>query len=137
MSIPDVVSAVVAVLRADAGVPIDRVYYAELPKSEHATMPRKNVVVRKVGGFTADRARVRYQHQRIDIFCYGETPFEAAMLELAVYDALKQMVPHDVGTCRIWDAEVSSGAIDLREPDTQWPLVFRSYVIAAAEVAVA
>ena len=137
MSIPDIVAAVVAVLRADAAVDSDRIYYAELPHSEHAKMPRKNVVVRKAGGFASDLARVRYQHQRIDVFCYGETPFEAAELELAVYDALKQMVPHTVGTCRIWDAEVSSGAVDLREQDTQWPLVFRSYVIAAAEVAVA
>ena len=137
MTIPDVVGAVIAVLRAENVEASDRVWYAELPKSEHAAMPRKNVVVRKAGGFTADRARVRYQHQRVDIFCYGETPKEAATLELAVYDALKQMVPYDEGACRIWDAEVSSGAIDLREQETQWPLVFRSYVIAAAEVAVA
>lgn len=137
MSIPDVVAAVVTVLRADAGVAINRVYYAELPQSEIANMPRQAIVVRKVGGFTSDRARVRYQKQRIDVKCYGETPYEAAEIELAVYDALKQMEPQDVDTCRIWDAEVSSGAIDLREPDTQWPLVFRSYVISAAEVAVA
>lgn len=144
MSVPDIVVAVIAFLRADEAVAelaAEFIYYEELAKQRieawGAGMPKEEVVVVRRSGGPSDRARIRYQRQRIDVFCYGRTPRKAADLEIAVYDALKQMVPHNEGPCRIWDAEVSSGAIALREQDTKWPLVFRSYVVSAAEVAVA
>lgn len=141
MAIPDPVAALVTLLRADAGVaalaPV-RVFGARLPATEVASMPRKAVVIRRAGaGASAgNRSRIRVSKPRCDVFAYGETPYEASRLDLACYEALKQMEAQNIGTCRIWDAVLINGPIDLTEEDTTWPIVFRTYLVAAAEVAV-
>jgi len=139
---PDPVEAIVAFLAADATVAAlvnSRVYGVELPQSQIQSMPRKSIVVRRSGGgglSAGDRSRVGLSLPRMDVFSYGETPYQASRVDLAAYGALKQMVANNQGACRLLDTQLAGGPIDLREPDTQWPLVFRSYLVAAAEVAV-
>ena len=146
MSVPDILAATVLFLKADADVAalIDtRVYYEEVPKQQAKAWGRGDtanvqqaVVLRRSGAISTDKGRVGWQRQRMDAFCYGPTPFRAAEVELAVYNALKQMERNLKGDCLLQDAEVSGGALTIREPDTEWPLVLRSYVVTAAELAV-
>lgn len=142
MAIPDPVAALRSFLLADADVAAlagTRIFGSELPRSEVQAMPRKAALIRKAGAGASvgNASRVRFSAPRMDIFCYGETPYEAARLDLAVYEALKQMEPNVQGTCRLHDAVLAGGPIDLREEDTSWALVFRSYQVATAEQAVA
>ena len=142
MSIPDPVVAVRAFLLGDADLAAligTRVFAGILPRSEVEPMPRKAVLIRKagMGASAGNRSRIGISAPRLDVFAYGETPYEASRVDLAAYDALKQMEPHNEGVCRLFDAVLTGGPIDLEEEDTGWSLVFRSYEIAAAEVAVA
>jgi len=142
MSIPDPVKALRTDLLADAGVAAlaaTRVHGAELNRETNSVMPVKAVVIRKsgLGASGGNRSRVEISSPRVDVFCYGETPFEAARLDLAVYEYLKQMTPHVTNECYLLDAVLVSGPVDLREEDTSWPLVFRSYTVTAAEAVAA
>lgn len=138
MSIPDPLEAVVAFLAADVdtnALTSSRVYGVELPPSQVESMPRKSIVIRRSGGgpSVGDSSRIPWSLPRMDVFSYGETPYQASRVDLAAYRALKQMTPHKRGTCRLVDAQLSAGPIDLREQETPWPLVWRSYLVGAVE----
>ncbi len=147
MTIPDPLVAVVAFLAADAPsleLHGGRVYGDEIPAdlvelvSDGETI-LKTVVIRRsgMGRSVGNNSRIGHSRPRFDVFCYGETPLEAASLDLACFDALKQMVPHTEGVCRMFDATLVAGPVSLREEDTQWPLTFRTYLVSVAEVATA
>jgi len=146
MAIPEPLEAIVAFLTADtdvAALVAGRVYGDEIPEhvvelvADGQTI-LQTVVVRDSGteGSVGDNSRVGWSRPRVDVFSYGGTPREAKALDLACYRALKQMVPNTQGTCRLQDATLLTGSIFLREEDTHWPLVFRSYAVAVAEDAV-
>ncbi len=146
MAIPDPLEALVAFLTADvdvAALVAGRVYGDEIPQAALALLATgetilQTVVIRDSGaeGSVGDASRVGWSKPRVDVFSYGETPFRAKALDLACYRALKQMVPNTQGSCRLQDATLLTGAVFLREEDTHWPLVFRSYAVAVAEDAV-
>ena len=146
MAIPDPLVALVAFLKADGPVSslaADRVFGDEIPQDQVDVVSdgqtiQQTVVIRRSGsaGSVGDNSRIRFSKPRVDVFSYGETPYQAGVLDLAVFDALKQMVPNTQGVCRLYDASLLTGPITSREQDTQWPLVFRSYAVATAEQAV-
>lgn len=145
--LPDPLVAIVAFLKADADVATlcaARVYGDELPRdqvdNEVAEVGQVKAIVVRASGMGAsvgNRSRVGISSPRYDVFSYGETPYEAARVDRVVYKALKNMVPHDRGTCRLYDAILVGGPISLREEATDWPIRFRSYNVTAAETAVA
>ena len=147
MAQPDPLVATVAFLRANTGVAdlaATRVFGEELPPDQVEAVSngetiQQTVVIKRAGSglSVGDNSRVKFSRPRFDVFSYGETPFEAAQLDLACYEALKQMVPHTEGACRMFDATLVAGPISLREEDTQWPFTFRTYLVAVAEVAIA
>ena len=147
MTIPDPLTAVVAFLLGKTPITnlVDtRVYGEEIPEdlvptvSDGATIQQTVVIKRSgMGRSVGDNSRIKFSRPRFDVFSYGETPSEAASLDLACYEALKQMVPHTEGACRMFDAALVAGPISLREEDTQWPFTFRTYLVAVAEVAIA
>lgn len=146
MAIPDPLTAVAAFLLADASVATlaaTRVYGEEIPADLVATVSdgdtiQQTVVIKRsgMGRSVGDNSRIEFSRPRFDVFSYGETPLEAASLDLACYEALKQMVPHTEGVCRMFDAALVAGPVSLREEDTQWPFTFRTYLVAVAEAAV-
>ena len=93
-------------------------------------MPQACVVVRGTGGGSLGpgaRSRVPWNITRLDIQCFGSTPFEASQLHWAVYDvltALERTVADDV---ILHDATVTGGPIDDRDPDTDWPYTLGVY----------
>lgn len=147
MAIPDPLTGIVTFLTGDAGVTTlaaGRVYGEEIPTDlvelvSDADSIFKTVVIKRsgMGRSVGDNSRIKFSRPRFDVFSYGENPYEAGLLDLACYEALKQMDPHTEGTLRMFDAVLVAGPVSLREEDTGWPLTFRTYLVAVAEAAVA
>jgi len=132
----NVTGAVVAYLRADgrvSGLAAERVYGSELPRSAAAELPRKTIVVMAsgIGGTVGDRSDVRETGNRMDIRCYGETPYQADVLHGAVYRAMKDLrrERHDDITLQV--AEVGGGPLPGRDTDADWPYTLGVYVVNA------
>jgi hypothetical protein len=135
----DLVGAVVAFLKADGGVAAlagTRVYGGELPKSESATppMPRAAAVVKEAGGGVLGQAYQEHGDVRLDVICYGATPYEASRLSGAVYTALKNLKRVKITGVLIHWATASSKATGARDPDTDWPLSVSSWQVLVAEI---
>lgn len=136
----DIVAALVAVLAADAGVAglaAARVYGIELPAADAAAMPVKAVVLRPSGGVSPVAGYVEHTAQRVDAYAYGETPYEAARLDRAVFAALKPLRRSTAGGVLVHWVSEAGGYLSFRDPDTDWPAVFRSWQAFFAEAAVA
>lgn len=139
--IEDLLAALVAYLRADAGVAAlagQRVYALELPPEEAANMPRHAVVLSPSGGFVPDYTHsLRLDSARVDVFSYGATPFEAMRLRRAVRAALRNLERVKQGSVLIHWALPAGGFADERDPHVRWPRVFESFSVLAAEQAAA
>jgi hypothetical protein len=137
---PDLIAALVAYLEGDDRVRTltqGRVFGDEIPSKESKNMARKCVVVSGGGGpTTIGDGYQEYGDQRIDVRCYGETPYEASRLQLAVYRALKHLRRCIYAGVLLHWAKRSGGPLRLREPDTSWPFRFESYQVLSAEVEV-
>lgn len=137
--IPDRLTALIAILKADAAVSAQvgtRVFGGELPPAETASMPRKATVISHGGGLGVFGGGYQeYGDTRVDARCYGETPLEADDVWRAAYGALKQMRRTLQGTIYVHWARPSGGPLSLRDPDTDWPYVFSSFQVLAAEAA--
>ncbi|MCQ4575417.1 MAG: hypothetical protein NOU37_09265 [Candidatus Brocadiales bacterium] len=142
MAIPEPLTALVSFLEADADVATlagTRIYGYELPQSEAASgqMPRKAVVLNPAGGGGVGPGvsdYVEVQHLRVDVFCYGETPFEASKLRLAVHNAFKHLKRITQDNTLIHSATLSGGPIALRDQDTAWPISMESWLVLTSEV---
>ena len=141
--IQDPVKAIIDVLKANAAITTlvgTRVFGIELPQAEAASMPRKAIVVKPSGGAgfgVGERDYIEHSAPRMDVFSYGETPFEAAKVRREVYDVLKQLNRTVINTTLIHWVNPAGGLIHLRDADTDWPFVFESFQVFAAERAVA
>lgn len=137
--IQDHVTAVVEYLKADSDIVAlvgTRVFGIELPEAEADFMPRKAIVVKQSGG-AGSGGWLEHSTPRMDVFCYGETPHQARTVRREVYDVLKQLIRTVIDSTLINSISPSGLPLDLRDPDTQWPVVFESYQVFAAEVVAA
>lgn len=137
--IQDPIKAIIDILKADSDITTlvsTRVYGMELPRSETANMPRKAIVIQPSGGgvFPVGSADyIEHSDQRIDVFSYGETPFEAQKVRREVLDTLKQLKRTIInGTLLHW-INRAGGSLALRDPDTDWPVAFESFQVFFAE----
>lgn len=137
----DPIAGLVAYLAADAGVAAlvgTRVFGDELPKSEAPHMPRKAVVLDPSGGNNITSGTyIEHSSQRFDALSFGETPFEANRVRLAVGLALKQLRRNVAGGVLIHWVEPAGGWLTRRHPDVRWPAAFQSFQIFFADQAIA
>lgn len=110
----------------------DRVYGEELPRDEIKNMPRKNVVIVSAGGFETTKTTPTV-NRRFDIWCYGETKYEASKLDLVVYDAVKNIERVSVINMLIHSAGLSGGPIPYTDPETGWSAMIHSINVTADE----
>lgn len=137
----DLVGALVKLLQDTAEVSAiagTRVYGSELPESEQRNMPRAAIVVRASGGGVAfGQAWQEYGDRRVDVLCFGATPFAADRLWRAVNPRLKQLtrevVTVDGDDVLIHWLRSSSDALPMRDPQTDWPYTLTAYQVLAAE----
>jgi len=117
-----------------------RIFADELPDVQAKDMPRKAVVISSAGG-TGAFGYVPIGYRAKDFKCYAESPYEASRLWSAVQQVLhgiqRQLVnpPGGLGGVLLYDAARVSGPIMLREPETNWPLVFGTFSVLIADEA--
>jgi hypothetical protein len=108
-----------------------RVYGGELPQEQAASMPRKAILLRWAGGGGPLYRLLTVW--RVDVYCWGETPYEASVLHRTVHACLKHVSHGLVANVMVYSIEESGGPLQLREPDTLWPAVVQSWVITFAD----
>ena len=143
----DATAATVQLLKDDAtvsGLAGTNIYGSEAPDTDafNAAMPTYAVVVQPAGGIgPADGSYLAIDGQRLEANCYADTPYNARKLARAVHTALKAVkrktVTYDAGEANtavlIHAFTPSGGFVALREPETRWPRVLRSYTCIYAE----
>lgn len=136
MSAADPVAALVAYLKADAGLAAllaARVFGGELPPGEVASMPRKALVIRTSGGISlTGGSYAEHDTQRFDLMSFGETPHEASRVAQAAALAMKRMRRSVHAQVLLHWARHAGGAIPGREPGTEWPREFQSWQVMHA-----
>lgn len=127
----DIVTAIVDLLKADAGVANlcgGRVFGGELPAAEAASMPRSAVVVQPSGGPAFQPGgRLKAEAQRLDLVAYAATPMEAASLRDALRKALVMTVRRLVSDVLVHWVRSAGGYLAGRDRDGQWPYAFQSF----------
>lgn len=130
-SLAEIVTAIVELLKADAGVAAlagTRVFGGELPPSETALMPRKTIVIQPSGGVPFKPASlVKAEAQRLDVVAYGATPLEAATLRAAAAHALVLTVRAIFAGVLVHWVQSAGGYLAGRDRDGQWPFAFQSF----------
>lgn len=143
--IPDPLSAIRTALGLDAAVvalvPANRIFVGELPATEASAMPRTAVVLSYAGG-SPELGLARLTRPRIDVRCYGTLPLDAQRLSWEVHASLKLMIRRVVAASSSGERSLihgvtpAGGPVYLRDPQGDWPFVFRSYDVVASEVLV-
>ena len=96
--------------------------------------PRKTIVLMAsggAGGGRGARTRMRWVENRIDVRCYGESPYQADVLHGEVYPAMIDLEGFTNGDTRLVSAEVSGGPLPARDGDADWPITLSVYIINA------
>jgi hypothetical protein len=130
--IADPISALIAYLKADVALAAkvnNRVYAGELPEGRIASMPEQSVLIRTSGGGLLPQSYLQIHDVRVDIICYGQTPYAAFDSWRCVHGALKQMYRNVQGSTVLHWALTSGGPLTERQQDTEWPLVLSSWQV--------
>ncbi len=140
--IVDVRAAIITILKADTDTATEvgaRVYGDELPREDTDDMPRKAVVISPAGGtpLPYTTATLPLETQRVDVFCYGKTLFEAEEVRRAVYGALRAVEREVSAGVLVHWVRPAGGAMAGRDPDAEWPVKWNSWQILADERAAA
>ncbi len=144
MPAPDYLGALRTALLLDGAVTAaaaGRVFVAELPDGEAASMPRVAVLIQPAGGLP-ERGRTKLAYPRIDVRCYGRTPNEGWRLMLVVHEYLKALTRKVAAASStgeralIHDVSAVSHGSQLRDADGDWPMTLRTYELVVSETAV-
>ena len=141
-AITDAREAIIGILKADSAVAAlvgTRVFGDELPRSETDNQARKAVVISPGGGSPPSytTATLPLEGARIDVFCYGESPYQAEVARRTVYGALKGVQRVTQGNVLVHWVRPAGGAASGRDPNTDWPVKWNSWQYLADERAVA
>lgn len=133
MADADIIAAVVALLKADAGVSAlagADVYGVEMPADAVKRMPINAIVVQPSGGAPmTEESDAELDAQRIDIMAYGATPNAANALRRAAAGALQRTKRRVFANVLIHWINKAGGFYAARERDGLWPQSFQSFQI--------
>lgn len=139
--IPDRLAALIDYLteHPDIDALVDgRVYGRTIPREDTNSMPRKCITLSLVAGSPGRFTLLKVSSSRMDVRCYGETDTEAMAVHLAVFEVLKNLERLAHGDTLIHRASPEIGMFPHQDPDIpEWPVVFSSWELLAAEVAIA
>jgi len=134
-AIQDLVGSLINILGSDSSVaalvgtqPNDRIYGLELDVDESANMPRKSIVLNLAGG-EGRHDYSDYSVKRIDVFSYGETPFEANKLYRTVFSVMKHVKRENSSSVLVHRCSLESGGVFMRDPDTDWSLILSTWSV--------
>jgi len=127
----DPIAALVALFAADAGVSAaaeGRIFGAELPEGETQFMPRKALIVKASGGLPlAGGTYADAAAQRIDLFGYGKTVFEASLVRDAAGELLRLLRRTVSAGVLLHSANSAGGFSTGRDPEFGWPRAWQSF----------
>jgi hypothetical protein len=127
----DIIAALVALLKADAGVAAlagDHIYGVELPKAAVGQMPLHALVIQPSGGAPLTGASdAELDTQRFDLISYGPTPAAANALRLKAAPLLRHTKRKVVSGVLIHWINKAGGFYAARERDGLWPQSFQSF----------
>ena len=122
----------------------DRVDGGELPRECVNKQPQEWVVVRPSGGASIGpgaRSYAPWVNSRMDIRCYGQTPFLSYRVYDAVYKVMVELERRTIGdvdvgedaqeTITISGAVVTGGPIPGRDPDSDWPFTLGVFDVSS------
>lgn len=142
MAAPDPLAAIVAYVKADSTVNTlvsGRVYGSELPGTEafNKSMPAATILfIGSGGGSLLGASYLELAEPRIDAFCYGSTPYQAALVSRNLTPLLRQMKRNVKAGALLHWAHPSGGPISSREPGTEWPVCWSAYSVLVSEVTI-
>ena len=113
-----------------------RIFGAELPASEGASMPRACIVVASAGLGASPPGVNDYMHQkasRLDIRCYGSTPVEAQRMGLFVDRHMQAWDRTTMSGMVSWWAKRVSGPVTYRTDPGDWPVSVWTYDVLHAD----
>ena len=131
----DVLSALASFLKNDSALnelAAQRIYEAELPRKQNEYMPRKAVVISPAGGFVVTRD-LPLVNPRFDVWSYGESFYEAHLLDRTMYDALKSISRVVSSKVLLHSVALAGGPNQYRDPNTDWPVMIRTISVSADE----
>ena len=136
--ISDAADALIAHLKTDSALSAlvgARIYGDELPRDDTDNMPRKAVVLTPGGGGIPPyaQATMPLEAQRFDVFCYGETLFQANAVRRAVHGALRAMQRVTISSVLLHWARPAGGRITGLDSVTQWPVTWNSWQVMSDE----
>jgi hypothetical protein len=110
------------------------IYVGEIDGAEIDLMPRRTAIITQAGGMD-NNSFLQVGSPRMEIWCYGESYFDAAKLDRMICAAMAAMCRKKVNDVLLHTAARSGGPWSARDAETNWPVVHRSYTVTAAEVA--
>ncbi|KKN42558.1 hypothetical protein LCGC14_0712080 [marine sediment metagenome] len=139
MTIQDPIAALRTFLLADSAIAAlagTRIHGNESPVTEAGLQPRYMLVFRFAPG-SIPEPDVPLFVPRIDFETYGETPYQAVTLYLALHDALKQLSRDVHNDTLLHGAIRQAGPLSQRDVNTHWPFVWSSWHVWVGEVSTA
>lgn len=132
----NITAAVVEILRADPGVSAiagARVFAPELPRDEVEQRRAAVIVAPSGGGSLGPGARsfVPWAVNRVDVTCYGKSPYEASQLYQATYDCLTGLRQEVAQDTIVKNVAVSGGPIYDRISENARPWVLGVFDVSA------
>lgn len=97
-------------------------------------MPQKCIVVAPAGGLgqgPGPGTTARRAVNRVDVKCYGETPYQADALHDAVYRAMTGRRRFEAGGMRLVNPYPVGGPVPGRDGQAAWPYTLSVYTVAA------
>lgn len=107
------------------------VYVLSLPSEEIDLGPHKCVVLLSSGGDQISKRTI--SEARVDVVCYGETDFEAAVMERPVSEAMKSLKRQVCYGVLLHNATVSAAPFQSKDADIFWPAMRRQIILRADE----
>jgi hypothetical protein len=115
-------------------VTVPRIYVLGIPMDEAwvKLMPVKVVVLVPTGG-SNNKGLGFTTRANVEVTCFGETDYEAFVLERAVSEAIKTLSRETIGSVLLHNATLAGGPTQARDPETLWPAMRRQFTIRADE----
>ena len=136
---PNPISAMMKLLERDAdvisNVESKNIYGGEFPKKDSRTRPYPIIVINASGGAATSEGSASYvplTNTRMDVFCYAETPLKAFDLYQHVHRVFTEFERETLDGVLLYNAIVSGGPIQARDPENDWPFVLGIYDVTSA-----